>query len=339
MGDAQAQPVAKRLYAVAVVPAPVFVLPDASRTPLRTLSPGTRVKVLQDRGDWYRVEFADPAWGPRVGYVQRKHVELAEPDVDADTPAIQPPSRPAAPAAPPAKKPKRSNRAWIDANIGVAVAGERDYTIVATRAVSGGPATFQADYHLPEGPSFDLGAGVLVAPHIGLGVTLAGTRHEDAAALSIEIPHPILADAPASATGETDRELGRSEGSLHIHGNYLSNLSDALQVRVYGGPSFFRLQQEAVQHIAYQQEFVPFEPVNAVEITSSAVQRIRHADATGWGFHVGLDVASYVAPALGVGVFGRYSRGTVDAPDPLTRSNTELDVGGFQGGGGVRIRF
>jgi len=54
--------------------APVYVLPDASRTPLRTLDAGTRIRLLQQRGDWDQIEFSDPQWGPRVGWVQRRFV-------------------------------------------------------------------------------------------------------------------------------------------------------------------------------------------------------------------------------------------------------------------------
>ena len=56
--------------------APVFVLPDATRTPLRTLAAGTSVRILEEKGDWVRVEFNDQQYGRRVGYVERRFVEL-----------------------------------------------------------------------------------------------------------------------------------------------------------------------------------------------------------------------------------------------------------------------
>ena len=46
--------------------APVFLLPDATRTPLRTLPAGTAVKILEEKGNWIRVEFrtgsTEPGW-------------------------------------------------------------------------------------------------------------------------------------------------------------------------------------------------------------------------------------------------------------------------------------
>ena len=55
--------------------APIYLLPDAKRTPLRMLTAGMNVKILEETGDWFKVEFRDPQFGPRVGYVQRKYVE------------------------------------------------------------------------------------------------------------------------------------------------------------------------------------------------------------------------------------------------------------------------
>ena len=46
--------------------APVFLLPDTTRTPLRTLAAGTAVRVLEEKGDWVRIEFRDNQYGARV---------------------------------------------------------------------------------------------------------------------------------------------------------------------------------------------------------------------------------------------------------------------------------
>lgn len=58
--------------------APVFLLPDATRTPLRTLEAGTSVRVLEEKGDWVRIEFRDNQYGARVGYVQRRFVQVRQ---------------------------------------------------------------------------------------------------------------------------------------------------------------------------------------------------------------------------------------------------------------------
>jgi hypothetical protein len=57
-------------------PAPAFILPDATRTPLRTLTAGTSVRVLEEKGEWVRIEWNDDQFGRRVGYVQSKFVTI-----------------------------------------------------------------------------------------------------------------------------------------------------------------------------------------------------------------------------------------------------------------------
>jgi opacity protein-like surface antigen len=59
-----------------LVAAPVYLRPDANLQPLRTLDAGTPVKVLQENGDWIRIEFNDRILGPRTGYVMRKYIQL-----------------------------------------------------------------------------------------------------------------------------------------------------------------------------------------------------------------------------------------------------------------------
>jgi len=57
--------------------APVFVTPNESQTPLRVGKEGSALRLLQVEGDWYRVEFDDPQFGHRVGYVSKQYARLA----------------------------------------------------------------------------------------------------------------------------------------------------------------------------------------------------------------------------------------------------------------------
>ena len=337
--DGHCQPETRRLTAVTATSAPVFVLPDNTRTPLRMLPPGTRVRVLRDTGgNWLRIEFPDPRWGPRVGYIERKNIDMSGPDIEPPPPTARPgPSRPAPPPAPARRA--GFHRVWIDANVGYARAGEEDYSAIAIRQINGQDARLQADYHLPPGIAFEIGGGVMATRQIGVGVTFSSTTQEDPAALSVEIPHPILPEPNATDTDTTDRSLERAESSLHIHGAFVSQTSDQLVLRLFGGPTYFRVQQDAVSNILYDQQFLPFDPLNQVDITGSEIQRISYDEATGWGFHAGLDISWFYTDALGVGFVGRYSKGTVGIRDPLTEVDADLDVGGFQAGAGVRVRF
>ena len=63
--------------------APVFLLPDSTRTPLRMLPPGTPVTVLEQNETWIRVQFYDPQLGLRFGYIERKFVRIRKQEARA----------------------------------------------------------------------------------------------------------------------------------------------------------------------------------------------------------------------------------------------------------------
>jgi hypothetical protein len=85
--------------------APVYLLPDATRTPLRTLPAGTIVNVGEMRDDWVQVTFNDGILGSRTGWMERKFLTIRErPQMPAEVP--MPPSLPAPAARPP--RPRQS---------------------------------------------------------------------------------------------------------------------------------------------------------------------------------------------------------------------------------------
>ena len=53
--------------------APIFVTAQKGPTPLLVVSKGSGFRFLGVEGEWYRVEFNDPRWGKRVGFVENKH--------------------------------------------------------------------------------------------------------------------------------------------------------------------------------------------------------------------------------------------------------------------------
>ena len=76
--------------------APLVLLPDARRVPLRVAPVGTNLVVIGDEGEWLHIQFQDPQYGLRTGYVQRRFVEIQPRQV-----AIDPSTRSAAPQSAP----------------------------------------------------------------------------------------------------------------------------------------------------------------------------------------------------------------------------------------------
>jgi hypothetical protein len=149
---------------------------DAKRTPLRTAAVGTSLRVLENNGEWLRVEFQDPQFGRRVGYVIATNVRVSKPNQQpmdfSITPAAPAPRQPVdgafaeeAPAQPRLRRSTiapRVARGWVDVNFGMAQAGQQDYSSAYDFSVFRETARFQADYHLPVGAEFDFGGGFIV---------------------------------------------------------------------------------------------------------------------------------------------------------------------------------
>jgi hypothetical protein len=55
--------------------APIYVMPDASRAPLRVAKKGSRVNVIEAfDADWWSIGFIDPEFGQRRGYVETQYL-------------------------------------------------------------------------------------------------------------------------------------------------------------------------------------------------------------------------------------------------------------------------
>ena len=329
--------------------APIYLRPGAE-IPLRVAASGTRLEVLKEEGEWIEVAFNDPQYGRRVGWVQAKLIRISRPelqpmDLSVTSPSPAPATTAADPpavAAPPvvtAAPASRPMRGWIDVNFGAATANETSVTTEAVISDGAGEfETYRVGYSFPTGASFDFGGGVMVSRVLGFGVQFTGTAHQDEADLFIHIPHPLYFDAPATDESVTENALMRAEGGVNLSLVTAPVNDDRVAVRLYGGPTYFRLQADVVNDIRYFQQFGLFTTANTVEIREYDTEEV---EQTGWGFHVGADVSYFFNRRVGIGGFARYSRGTVTfgTDEFLVSEDIDIDVGGFQGGGGLRIRF
>jgi len=105
-GSALAQ---DRNTATATANTPVYIAPDTTRTPLRVAIQGTVFTVVAEEGEWTKVQFKDPQWGPRVGYVATKSLRFSRPDLEPMDLSVAPdaPRAERDPAAQPTESPVR----------------------------------------------------------------------------------------------------------------------------------------------------------------------------------------------------------------------------------------
>lgn len=341
---------AQETTAVVTAVAPIYLRPDATMTPLRTAAVNTTLKVLEETGDWIRVEFQDPQFGRRVGYVQARNVRVSRAEQVPIDLSIKPAPgasvqradapQPEASAPQPSRQTSRGfKRGWIDVNFGLAVAATNPFTITRTSIIAQETATQRVEYHLPMGAAFNFGGGFMFTPTFGVGASFAGTAHKDTADMAISIPHPTIANRLATDTSTTTDDLERIESAVHIQAMFATDISDRVRLRLFGGPTVFRLQQDVVSKIDYFQQWNTFTGANSVDILSYEIDQIAFEDAVGWGGHVGGDVSWFFTRVVGVGGFGAYSHGRISVFDLLSGDEVKLTVGGFQAGGGLRLRF
>lgn len=228
-------------------------------------------------------------------------------------------------------------RGWLDVNFGVAAARDGSFEMEASAVDAAGETErARAVHRLPRGGSFDVGGGAMITPVFGLGVSLTGTAHHGEVDLSVSVPHPLFFNAFASDSSTTDRALLRSEGGFSIQAMVVVADQGSLRVRVFGGPTYFRVEQEGVSRIRYVQTFGIFVPTNSVRIAEYEAAKV---DGAGWGGHVGGDVTYFFSRSVGVGAIVRYTGGSVEIENTLGTGTVAVATGGLQFAGGARFRF
>ena len=58
--------------AIVLESAPIVLVPDANRTPLAVAAKGSSLILMKDEGAWLQVQFQDPRFGLRTGYILAK---------------------------------------------------------------------------------------------------------------------------------------------------------------------------------------------------------------------------------------------------------------------------
>jgi hypothetical protein len=149
--------------------APIFILPDPKRIPLRVAAVGTDLEVLGGDESWLHVRFQDPELGARVGYMETKFVRTETPpgvepmdlSVPRGDPAHVDPPAPSPSAAPPTRTPARRGW-WANVGLGFGSGGCQD-----------------CDGLRFTGLTEQLGVGGTINPHLQLGVGSDGWAHRD----------------------------------------------------------------------------------------------------------------------------------------------------------------
>ena len=138
-------------------------------------------------------------------------------------------------------------RVEVSANVG-AQTGASTFTASNTLASSGGEAeTIAVDHGVKTALGFSVGAAVRLLPQFWVGAQYAMTEMKPSATVTAAIPHPILFDALRTVEGSVN-DVARNEQNVHVA--LMHAAVHAVDVKIMGGPTFFRLKQDFVSGVA-----------------------------------------------------------------------------------------
>ncbi|HEY3381765.1 MAG TPA: SH3 domain-containing protein [Vicinamibacterales bacterium] len=300
---------------------------------VQQLEAGRLLDVLDVNRDWYKVR--DPQT-KKEGYVLASLVEMqpgAAPTVSARTGSQ--PAKPGAPAA--ARKPAPKPGDWLDMGYfgvnGLYQGGSSaiDQRMSWTYFAEGASASI--GYPAKNGPGVDVNGGYRVWRNLAVGAAVTAVSHSVPATIAGSLPNPLYLNRARTLAGEF--EASHSETGIHLVGTWGIPLSPKMLLLVSGGPSVFSVKQTLAGSVGFTDVY-PYDVVNSVRGNTT------DASQTAWGFNLGADVGYFFTPNIGAGGLVRYARAsaTFTVKDATGQGvSVPVDAGGFQVGGGLRVRF
>jgi hypothetical protein len=184
------------------------------------------------------------------------------------------------------------------------------------------------------GGYFEIGGSYRFGERLGAGLSYMHVTSTSGSTANGSIPHPLLFDTFRTFSVSADG-LEHKENIVHLFATWLMPLTEKVEVTLSAGPSIFNLSQGLIRTVSFT-DAPPFTTVNVDRI------EIENHDGTAVGFNLGADATYAVTRVgnmdLGVGANIRYAWGKTDL-DVAAGDSVSVKGGGFQIGGGVRVRF
>lgn len=211
-------------------------------------------------------------------------------------------------------------KAFVNVNVGVqtqASTMNNDFSF----PIYGETATVKTSASVGSGPIFDLSVGYRFIPRFGAAIGYSSFSSTGTAQGAASIPSPVFFDRPAAVTIDAV-SAKRTDRSMYLVLVGFVPIADKVELSVFLGPSFTRVQQELIADASV--------PAG----TQNVVSTIQSQSGTAKGVNIGADIAYQFLKQLGAGVFVRYNGGSVD----LTTLKG-VKAGGLQMGIGARVKF
>jgi len=216
---------------------------------------------------------------------------------------------------------------YAHVNIG-AQSGSHDLTQAGSFPLYDEEALFSNKVNIGGSVIYDLGGGYRVwGRNLYAGVSFTHDSDSTNGDVAATIPHPLYANQFRAVTGTADG-LNHTENALHVQAVWRQPVTTKFDVALSLGPTIFWARQDLVAAISVAEQGA------GVVLTGVTKERV---NATSVGFNIGADGTYMVTDRLGAGGFLRYTGGSADFEGAA--GTVKLDLGGFQIGAGLRLRF
>lgn len=207
--------------------------------------------------------------------------------------------------------------------------GTTSFDSIATFPYFAETARLEGVYDVDNGIAVDVGGQVRVWRSLSGGVAVTRLTRNTESETRGSYPHPFFFNTNRTGTWPSG-SLDRTEIGVHLSAAWEMVQRPRFMVSVFGGPSFFNYEQAVVNEVDVIQSY-PYDSIDAHLVTGTL-------DGTVVGFHAGGDVSWFFSRYVGVGGLIRFTSATDDV-HIAGGQPFNLELGGLQGGVGIRLRF
>jgi hypothetical protein len=218
-----------------------------------------------------------------------------------------------------------TDKAFVSVNFG-AQAPSRSLTTTTTPEIYNELASFTSTQDVGGGGFFDIAGGYKLWRNLAVGIGLTHVGSKSDLTVDASIPDQLFFDSPRAVTTSI-ADAKHSQTAINLTGTWVMPITDKIDVGYQFGPTIFLVSQDLPG--------VP--PLSAIVEPGPSLTSLplESEDKTTVGIHFGVDVTYMVTPRFGVGGIARYTWGSADLP----AADESITLGGFQIGGGLRVRF
>jgi hypothetical protein len=319
--------------------------PQADSAVVWTLERGTEVEVVARSGDWWQVRVIESG---STGWMKSNFLTVVEETTAAEPPAAEPlaPAEPAPPLAPPAAEPvqrepaparPQATRVDVDARPRVKLELDGAFGATSSTFTESRPITefaedgvINTDYKGKAGPGFEIGIQFRFTRNLGVNAAFGLLNRDEEATFDARLPHPLFFNRDREVNGTLDG-YKLTETAIHL-GLVLMGSGGSLDYSVFAGPSMIKVESDILDRIQYSHTY----PYDTVTVTATPARTL---DDNPIGFHLGGSVDYRFSERFGLGTKVRFSQAKAKLVPTDGGQQIDVDAGGLQVTGGIRIFF